>query len=50
MAANGERGVHNVLEVLRQGIDSTLYGLGRSDIHEVCQDDVLIPDGFRRGM
>ncbi|WP_280493746.1 pre-mycofactocin synthase MftD [Nocardia asiatica] len=50
MAANGERGVHNVLEILRQGIDSTLYGLGRSDIHEVHQEDVLIPDGFRRGM
>lgn len=50
MAANGERGVHNVLEILRQGIDSTLYGLGRSDIRDVHQEDVLIPDGFRRGM
>lgn len=50
MAANGERGVHNVLEILRQDIDSTLYGLGRSDIHDVHQGDVLIPDGFRRGM
>ncbi|AXK85211.1 mycofactocin biosynthesis FMN-dependent deaminase MftD [Nocardia farcinica] len=50
MAAGGERGVHNVLEILRQGIDSTLYGLGRADIHDVRAEDVLVPDGFRRGL
>lgn len=50
MAANGERGVHNVLEILRQGIDSTLYGLARESIHDLCPEDVLIPDGFTRGM
>jgi heme/flavin dehydrogenase (mycofactocin system) len=50
MAANGERGVHNVLEILRQGIDSTLYGLGKASIHDLTPDDVLIPDGFTRGM
>ncbi|WP_280481053.1 pre-mycofactocin synthase MftD [Nocardia cyriacigeorgica] len=50
MAANGERGVHNVLEVLRQGIDSTLYGLGRASIHDVGPEDVLVPDEFTRGM
>ncbi|MFD4351403.1 pre-mycofactocin synthase MftD [Nocardia sp. NPDC058518] len=50
MAANGERGVHNVLEILRQGIDSTLYGLGRSSIHDLCPEDLVIPDGFTRGM
>ncbi|MBF6278404.1 MULTISPECIES: pre-mycofactocin synthase MftD [Nocardia] len=49
MAAAGDRGVHNVLEVLRQGIDSTLYGLGRSSVHELTPDDVLVPDGFTRG-
>ncbi|PRX50913.1 L-lactate dehydrogenase (cytochrome) [Prauserella shujinwangii] len=50
MAANGERGVHNVLEILRQGIDSTLYGLGRKSVHDLTPDDVLLPDGFTRGM
>ncbi|MBF6288656.1 pre-mycofactocin synthase MftD [Nocardia cyriacigeorgica] len=50
MAAAGERGVHNVLEVLRQGIDSTLYGLGHASIHDLSPDDVLIPDGFTRGL
>lgn len=50
MAAAGERGVHNVLEVLRQGIDSTLYGLGHASIHDLSPDDVLISDGFTRGL
>ncbi|WP_280209626.1 pre-mycofactocin synthase MftD [Nocardia cyriacigeorgica] len=50
MAAAGERGVHNVLEVLRQGIDSTLYGLGHASIHDLSPDDVLIPEGFTRGL
>ncbi|NKY89601.1 pre-mycofactocin synthase MftD [Nocardia veterana] len=50
MAANGERGVHNVLEILRHGIDSTLYGLGRESIEDLTRDDVLVPDGFTRGM
>ncbi|MFE6862077.1 pre-mycofactocin synthase MftD [Nocardia sp. NPDC057668] len=50
MAAGGERGVHNVLEVLRQGIDSTLYGLGHNSIHDLSPADVLVPDGFTRGL
>jgi L-lactate dehydrogenase (cytochrome) len=50
MAAAGEHGVHNVLEVLRQGIDSTLYGLGHSSIHDLSADDVLMPDRFTRGL
>jgi pre-mycofactocin synthase len=33
MAANGEAGVKNVLEILRGGIDETLVGLGRESIH-----------------
>jgi len=50
MAAGSERGVHNVLEILRQGIDSTLYGLGRSSVHDLTPDDIVVPDGFTRGM
>jgi L-lactate dehydrogenase (cytochrome) len=46
MAAAGQHGVTNVLEVLRQGIDSTLLGLGKSGIDELSRDDLIIPDGF----
>ncbi|SUA45010.1 Putative short-chain type dehydrogenase/reductase MSMEG_6031 [Nocardia africana] len=48
MAAAGVRGVHNVLEVIRQGIDSALYGLGHSSIHDLTPEDVIVPDGFTR--
>ena len=46
LAASGERGVSNVLEILRQGIGETLYGLGKASIHDVTRDDVIVPDGF----
>jgi heme/flavin dehydrogenase (mycofactocin system) len=46
LAANGQAGVENVLDVLRMGIDSTLLGLGRSSIDELSPDDVVIPAGF----
>jgi heme/flavin dehydrogenase (mycofactocin system) len=48
LAANGQAGVENVLDVLRGGIDSALLGLGKSSIHELGPDDVVIPDGFTR--
>ncbi|GAA1228263.1 mycofactocin biosynthesis FMN-dependent deaminase MftD [Prauserella halophila] len=50
LAAGGERGVHNVLEIFRQGIDSTLYGLGKRSVHDLDPSDVVVPDGFTRGM
>ncbi|AEF42762.1 pre-mycofactocin synthase MftD [Hoyosella subflava] len=50
MAANGERGVNNVIELLRAGIDSALLGLGKSSIHELTPDDIVIPANFTRGM
>ncbi|WP_216895559.1 pre-mycofactocin synthase MftD [Nocardia alni] len=50
MAASGGHGVHNVLEVIRQGIDSTLYGLGHASIHDLTPDDVLMPPNFTRGL
>jgi pre-mycofactocin synthase len=46
MAANGERGVTNVLEILRQGVSETLLGLGKSAVHELSPDDLIVPDGF----
>jgi len=48
LAANGQAGVENVLDILRNGIDSALLGLGRSSISELTPSDVLVPDGFVR--
>ena len=48
LAANGQAGVENVLDVLRAGIDSTLRGLGRGSVGELTRADVDVPDGFVR--
>lgn len=48
LAANGQAGVENVLDVLRNGIDSVLRALGRSSVRELTPSDVLVPDGFVR--
>jgi pre-mycofactocin synthase len=50
LAAGGEAGVQNVLEILRAGVDETLAGLGRSSIHKLTPADVLIPPDFTRGI
>ncbi|MGD9736111.1 MAG: pre-mycofactocin synthase MftD [Solirubrobacterales bacterium] len=49
LAANGEAGVSNVLEILRAGIGETLAGLGRGSLSEIRREDVLVPEGFPRG-
>jgi heme/flavin dehydrogenase (mycofactocin system) len=46
LAANGQAGVENVLDILRGGIDSALLGLGHNSIHDLAADDLLIPPGF----
>jgi heme/flavin dehydrogenase (mycofactocin system) len=46
MAAGGERGVTNVIEILRQGVSETLLGLGKASIRDLSPDDVIMPDGF----
>jgi isopentenyl diphosphate isomerase/L-lactate dehydrogenase-like FMN-dependent dehydrogenase len=48
LAANGQAGVENVLDLMRGGIDSALRGLGRASIHELEPSDVLVPEGFVR--
>jgi len=48
LAANGQAGVENVLDIMRGGIDSTLLGLGRASVHELSPDDVIVPPGFTR--
>src|SRR5579863_7341539 len=48
LAANGQAGVENVLDILRSGIDSALLGLGHSSVHDLTPDDLVIPAGFTR--
>ncbi|MEE3851119.1 pre-mycofactocin synthase MftD [Gordonia sp. LSe1-13] len=48
LAANGQAGVENVLDLLRMGLDSSLMGLGRKSVHELSRDDLVIPADFER--
>ena len=48
LAANGQAGVENVLDVLRGGIDSTLRGLGRASVRDLGRGDVIVPPNFAR--
>ena len=48
LAANGQAGVENVLDILRNGIDSTLYGIGKASVHDLDESDVVIQPGFTR--
>jgi pre-mycofactocin synthase len=46
LAANGQAGVENVLDVLRMGIDSALLGMGKSSISELSRQDLYVPKDF----
>jgi heme/flavin dehydrogenase (mycofactocin system) len=48
LAANGQAGVENVLDILRGGIDSALLGLGHSSVKDLSPSDVIVPPGFTR--
>jgi len=50
LAANGQAGVENVLDVLRDGIDSALLGLGHANVDELSPSDLIIPSTFRRDL
>ncbi|MBJ7340170.1 pre-mycofactocin synthase MftD [Mycolicibacterium sp.] len=50
LAAGGQVGVENVLDIMRSGIDSALLGLGLSSTQELSAADLIIPDGFRRDL
>ncbi|ASW92039.1 alpha-hydroxy-acid oxidizing enzyme [Mycobacterium marseillense] len=50
LAAAGQPGVENVLDILRGGIDSALMGLGHSSIHDLGPGDILVPAGFTRAL
>jgi pre-mycofactocin synthase len=46
LAANGQAGVENVLDILRGGIDSALRSLGTASVRDLTPDDVVVPPGF----
>lgn len=48
LAANGQAGVENVLDLLRDGLGSAMVGLGRSNVADLSREDLVIPDGFER--
>jgi L-lactate dehydrogenase (cytochrome) len=48
LAANGQAGVENVLDIMRNGIDSALLGLGKASVADLTPDDLIVPDGFTR--
>jgi heme/flavin dehydrogenase (mycofactocin system) len=48
LAAGGQAGVENVLDLLRSGIESALLGLGHATIGELSPEDLIIPEGFVR--
>jgi heme/flavin dehydrogenase (mycofactocin system) len=48
LAASGQPGVENVLDILRSGIDSALLGLGCGSVRELSPADLLISEGFER--
>ncbi len=48
LAAAGQAGVENVLDILKAGIDSALLGLGRASTSVLTPEDLSIPAGFAR--
>jgi L-lactate dehydrogenase (cytochrome)/glycolate oxidase len=48
LAANGQAGVENVLDIMRMGIDSTLLGMGVASIDDLQREQLVIRDGFDR--
>ncbi|MBY4128479.1 mycofactocin biosynthesis FMN-dependent deaminase MftD [Rhodococcus fascians] len=48
LAANGQAGVENVLDILRGGLDSAVLGLGHASVHDLGPSDVVVPPDFER--
>jgi isopentenyl diphosphate isomerase/L-lactate dehydrogenase-like FMN-dependent dehydrogenase len=48
LAANGQAGVENVLDIMRMGIDSALLGMGVASVHDLKPEHLLVPDDFHR--
>ncbi|OKH77464.1 flavin oxidoreductase [Mycobacterium sp. SWH-M3] len=48
LAAEGQTGVENVLDIMSGGIDSALRGLGLASVHDLRPEHILVPPGFLR--
>lgn len=48
LAANGQTGVENVLDLLTMGLKSAVLGLGHDSIEQLSPQDFYIPEGFVR--
>lgn len=46
LAAGGQQGVHDMLEMIRDGLHWSLVGLGHRSISDLNPDDVVAPDAF----
>jgi heme/flavin dehydrogenase (mycofactocin system) len=47
LAANGQAGVENVLDLLRGGLDAALLGTGKAAVRDLAPEDLVIPPTFR---
>jgi len=50
LAANGQAGVENVLDILSGGIDSSLRGLALASVADLTPAHLLVPDDFDRAL
>ncbi|GAB3303152.1 mycofactocin biosynthesis FMN-dependent deaminase MftD [Epidermidibacterium keratini] len=50
LAANGQAGVENVLDIMSGGIDSALRGLALGSIADLREEHLLVPEGFHRAL
>jgi pre-mycofactocin synthase len=50
LAANGQAGVENVLDILRGGIESALLALRVPSVQDLAAEHLVIPDGFHRAL
>lgn len=46
LAISGQPGVENVLDILRNGIDAAMLGLGKHSLADLTPTDIVIPDDF----
>jgi heme/flavin dehydrogenase (mycofactocin system) len=46
LAANGQAGAENVLDIMRSGIESTMKALQVADVADLGPEHLIIPDGF----
>ena len=46
LAANGQAGVENVLDVVRSGMDATMTGIGVASVQDLRRSDVVAPRDF----